>query len=85
MKQFDYTITDPLGIHARPAGMVAKTAKELGCKVTITKNGKTADTARMMALMGLGIKTGDTVTITVEGGDEEHASQVMEKFFRENL
>lgn len=27
MKQFTYTITDPLGIHARPAGQLAKLAK----------------------------------------------------------
>ena len=30
MKTFNYTIIDELGIHARPAGMLVKTAKELG-------------------------------------------------------
>lgn len=39
MKQFDYTITDPLGIHARPAGLLAKEAKKFASACTITKNG----------------------------------------------
>lgn len=46
MTQFTYTISDPLGIHARPAGMLVKAARELGSKVTLEKNGKSADTSR---------------------------------------
>ena len=38
-----------------------------------------------MALMGMGIKTGETVTVTVEGGDEEANAAAMEQFFKENL
>ena len=37
MKQFTYTITDPVGVHARPAGLLAKAAKGLNSTVTITK------------------------------------------------
>ena len=29
MKSFDYTITDPVGIHARPAGILVKEVKSL--------------------------------------------------------
>ena len=72
MKQFTYTITDPVGIHARPAGVLAKQAKALDSTVTIAKaDGKSAAATKLMALMGLGIKQGDTVTVTVEGGNEE--------------
>lgn len=38
-----------------------------------------------MAVMGLGIKQGDTITVTVECGDEEASATAMEKFFSENL
>ena len=38
-----------------------------------------------MAIMGLGIKQGETVTVTVEGGNEEANAAVMEKFFQDNL
>ena len=86
MKQFTYTITDPVGIHARPAGVLAKQAKALDSTVTIAKaDGKSAAATKLMALMGLGIKQGDTVTVTVEGDNEETNAAAMEKFFKDNL
>ena len=86
MKQFQYTITDPVGIHARPAGLLVKAAKAFQSSITVEKDGKTAAAAtKLMALMGMGIKQGNTVTVTVEGADEEEAAAAMEKFFQENL
>lgn len=86
MKEFNYTITDPVGIHARPAGLLAKTAKALDSTVTIAKaDGKSAQATKLMALMGLGIKQGDTVHVTIEGGNEEANAAVMEQFFQSNL
>lgn len=40
MKNFEYTIKDELGIHARPAGMLVKEAKKYQSKITITKRRK---------------------------------------------
>ena len=86
MKQFTYTITDPVGIHARPAGVLVKFAKTLDSAVTITKaGGKSSSAAKLMALMGLGIKQGDTVTVTIEGGAEDANAAVIEQFFQDNL
>ena len=87
MKQFTYTIKDPIGIHARPAGLLAKAAKALDSTVTIAKadGSKSAAATKLMALMGMGIKTGETITVTVEGGNEEANAAAMEQFFKENL
>ena len=85
MKQFQYTITDPVGIHARPAGLLVKAAKGFSSSITVEKGGKTAEATKLMALMGMGIKQGDVVTVTVEGADEAEAAAAMEKFFQENL
>ena len=85
MKSFDYTITDEIGIHARPAGILAKKAKEYASRITITKGGKTAEAQRLMAVMSLGVKKGETVTVSAEGEDEEKAVADMETFFKENL
>lgn len=85
MKSFEYTITDPVGIHARPAGNLVKEAKSYGCSVKITKDGKTADAKKLMALMGLGVKQGQTVTVTVEGEGEDEAAVKLEEFFKANL
>ena len=85
MKQFTYTITDPIGIHARPAGLLAKFAKTLDSSVTIAKDGKSVAATKLMAVMGLSVKTGDTITVTVEGGDEEASAAAMEQFCKENM
>lgn len=86
MKKFSYTIQDAVGIHARPAGNLAKLAKGFGdSKIMIEKGGKSVDVTKLMMLMGLGVKCGDTVNFTVEGGDEEAAAQAIEKFMKENL
>lgn len=85
MKAFTYTIKDEIGIHARPAGLLAKKAKEFESTVTIEKNGRSVNVTKLMLLMGLGVKCGDTVTVTVDGADEDRAAAEMEKFFSENL
>lgn len=85
MKSFNYTITDPVGIHARPAGLLVKEAKLYDASIMITKEGKGADAKKLMALMSLGVKQGDTVTVSVEGGDEGTVAAKMEDFFKKNL
>ena len=83
MIQFSYTIRDELGIHARPAGQLAKVAKSF--EPTVTKEGKTVKASQLMKLMGLAIKKGHEITITVEGEREEEAAAAMKKFLEENL
>ena len=85
MKSLDYTNTDEIGNHARPAGILAKKAKEYASRITITKGGKTAEAQKLMAVMSLGVKKGETVTVSAEGEDEEKAAADMETFFKENL
>ncbi|MBS6314932.1 MULTISPECIES: HPr family phosphocarrier protein [Porcipelethomonas] len=85
MKTFTYTIKDDLGIHARPAGLLVKTAKNFNSEITIAKDGKSVNALKLMALMGLGVKCGDTITVTVSGEDEESAASAMEEFFKSNL
>ena len=86
MKQFTYTIKDALGIHARPAGLLAKKAKSYAdTAVTITANGKTVNLGQLMKLMALGVKQGTEVTITCEGANEEEAAAGLLAFLEENL
>lgn len=85
MTTFNYTIKDELGIHARPAGLLAKAAKALDSTVTISKGDKSSAATKLMALMGMGIKCGDTITVTIEGGDEAASEKAMKEFFEANL
>ena len=86
MKQFEYAIHDPFGIHARPAGMLVKEAKAFAdTVVTITKNGTTVKATQLMKLMSLGVKKGDVVTVAAEGADEDAAIIAISNFFQNNL
>ncbi len=85
MKTFQYEVKDELGIHARPAGMLVKVAKGFASKVMIEKGEKKADASRLMAVMSLAVKQGETVTVTVEGEDEDTAFEGIKAFFEENL
>ena len=84
MKEFTYKITDPVGIHARPAGMLAKKAAELDSTVTIIKDGKSVDTRRLMALMQLGIKQNDEITVRIEGSQEDKNAHEILNFLESN-
>ena len=86
MKQFNYVINDPLGLHARPAGLLAKLAKPYADTViSVTKGDKTVKASQLMKLMSLAAKNGDEVTVTVEGPEEDAAFEAVKAFFDANL
>ena len=85
MKSFSYTVKDELGLHARTAGMIVKEVKNFQSKVTLEKDGKSVDASRLMAVMGMGVKKNLTVTVTVEGNDEDAACEALKAFFKANL
>lgn len=85
MKEFQYVITDPEGIHARPAGELVKAAKAFACGITLTKDGKSGDCKKIFGIMGLGVKKGNEVTLTFDGEDEDAAYEALSRFMQENL
>ena len=85
MKEFTYTIKEAVGIHARPAGLLVKEVKGYQSTVTIFKGEKSVNAVKLMALMGMGIKCGDTVTVQVEGPDEDTAAPALETRVKEQL
>lgn len=85
MKSFNYTIKDAQGIHARPAGVLVKEAGRFKSDITIEKDGKKADAKRIFAVMGLGVKSGETITVNIEGEDEDKAVSSLQEFLQNNL
>lgn len=66
------TITDPVGIHARPASQFTQAVATSGCTVTIAKGtGAPVNANSILSVMGLGIQKGDNVTVNVEGDNAE--------------
>ena len=85
MYEFSYTIKDPVGIHARPAGLLSKEGKKYKSTITVDKDGTPVNVLKLMALMKLGVKCGETVNVKIEGEDEAVAGPAMEAFFNANL
>ncbi len=85
MKEFKYTVTDPAGIHARPAGEFVKAASKYDSEVNITKDGRTVSAKKIFGVMGLAVKQGQEITVTIEGSDEDTAATELEEFLKNNL
>lgn len=85
METFQYTITDEVGLHARPAGLLVKQAKQMGSTITLQAKGKSADARKIIAVMALGVKQGETVIVNLEGPQEQTEKEELSRFFAENL
>ena len=82
MKQIRVVLKDKAGLHARPAAAFVQAAAEFKSRITIaTEAGKEADAKSILSVMGLGARQGDTVTIAIQGDDEEQAAAALEAFF----
>lgn len=84
MKEFELTITDENGLHARPVGIVVKVAKKFASTVTIQAGEKECDMKKPIKVMGLGVVKGDVVKVTVTGEDEEEAAEAIRQAFIDN-
>ena len=85
MKEFKHVIQDPMGLHARPAGMLVKACAGYASKITLTAPTGTADAKRLMGIMRLAAKQGMELTVTVDGADEEKAAAKLQAFLAANL
>ncbi len=83
MIEFTYTISDPMGLHARPVGLLAKLLSTKGLEAKILFDGKEADARRMYQVLGLNVKTGDTITVVVK--DEALKEEILTFFKEQNL
>jgi len=69
----EFTVTNKLGIHARPAAQFVKTASRFSCDIQVEKDDEQADGKSIMGLMMLAAGHGSVLTITAEGDDADDA------------
>ncbi|WP_370692339.1 HPr family phosphocarrier protein [Nocardioides sp.] len=67
------TLTNPQGLHARPAALLATAVGDLDAEVVITHDGRSADAASSLELMALGAGPGAEVVVTATGPDADAA------------
>ena len=85
MKEFEFVVTDPQGIHARPAGLLVKEAKKFESNISVFKGARKGDLKKIFTVMALGVNQGETIKVQVEGADEEQAASTVEAFLKENF
>lgn len=71
MKRMTYTVTNPTGIHARPAAFLAQACVDLSSQIAIRCGEKTADGKNVLQILGLHARQGSVLEITATGGDEQ--------------
>lgn len=70
-------ITNPTGLHLRPAGLFCKTALDYECKVTFRYRNTEGNAKSVLSVLGACIKSGDEIEIVCDGKGEEKALQAM--------
>ena len=85
MKKFDYTVKVSEGLHARPAGLLVKCAKDCSSDIKILNAGKSADAKRLFSVMSLGVKQNDKITLTAEGNNEDNDLEKLKLFCEKNI
>lgn len=75
------TVTNKLGIHARPAALFVRVASKFASDITVEKDGETVNGKSIMGLMMLAAGRGSKLKITAEGSDAEQAIRETEQLF----
>lgn len=68
-EHFDWTIAYPNGLHARPATRWAETARGFSARAQVRAGDQAADAKSLVALLQLGLRHGDPVSVSAEGAD----------------
>jgi phosphocarrier protein len=85
MLEEEITVTNPKGIHARPSALIVKTAQQLDSSVRFTLHGETVDATNIMDVLSLGAAPGETILVSVDGGNEADAMARMREIFALNF
>ena len=85
MQSFMYTIKAPVGMHARHAGLLVRETGRFQSDITVSKGDRSANGKAILALMGLGVRQGDLIKVTIEGKDEDIAMRELKSFIWNNF
>jgi phosphocarrier protein HPr len=85
MKKKDLLIENRLGLHARAAAQIVKTASGYSAKILLCKDGVEVDGKSIMGIMMMAAAKGSLVLVSAEGADEDQALAGMEKLFKDKF
>ena len=82
MRTFAYTLTHPLGLHARPCFALSGEADDWNCETVVSCKGQRANARERLELMGLNLSCSDELTVSFEGPDEDAAHDAFFELLR---
>lgn len=85
MKRANVTLINRLGLHARAAAKLVATAKTFSSRVTLAKDGTTADGKSIMNILLLAAPVGSVLELTVDGEDEAEAFAAIDALIRDRF
>jgi phosphocarrier protein HPr len=85
MKEKDLLIENKLGLHARAAAQIVKTASSYSSQIILAKDGMEVDGKSIMGIMMLAAAKGSSVTVQVQGDDEGRALAGLEQLFKDKF
>jgi phosphocarrier protein HPr len=77
-----FTVTDEVGIHARPATQLVQKASQYNSEILIQSNGKSSNLKSIMGVMAMGISKGSTFKIRANGYDEIQVIETIDEFLK---
>lgn len=84
-RETDIVLGNDVGLHARPAALLARTLTGLTADVTVRFGDHEADARSVLALLGLGARKGDRLTVSARGADAEEALSRIERLADDNF
>jgi len=85
MIQLNLTVNNRSGLHARPATLLVQTASKFKSEVTVAKEGKEVNAKSILGIMALGAMQNDSITLKINGCDEDQASKELLSLFESNF
>ena len=85
MIQQDIKIVNRLGLHARPAALLAQTAAKFSCEIELAKDGVKVNAKSIMGVMMLAAEFGSFLQLTTNGSDEKEAFETIQKLFTDKF
>jgi phosphotransferase system HPr (HPr) family protein len=85
MTQLTVQLLNEDGLHARPAGLLAKAASQFQSKIELKAKGMQKNAKSIMSIMALGLEKGDEIEIFADGADESSAIETLKKLFTDKF
>jgi phosphocarrier protein HPr len=85
MPQLQTTITNPVGLHARPASLFVQTAKKFNSTIIVRHGARQANAKSIVQVLTLAVKHGSQVTLEADGDDSDQALQALLTLIESNF